>query len=112
MPRRDEGRGALLARGLREYRAGTFEKRVAYGQRERKLKLVARGIIKGFYVRCKSEYKATNLALAFRVRARHIESNNDLKFSVGVKVVEKTVYVTRRPKYTVADEKIVSTDGK
>ena len=49
---------------VKEYRPGTFDRRVAYGQRQRKLMLVSRGIISGFKVNCRSAKEAENLYLA------------------------------------------------
>jgi hypothetical protein len=60
---------------MKEYKPGTFDKYVAYGQRDRKLLLVSSGIIDGFKVRCKSEKKAKDLAYAFRIRSRRIEKS-------------------------------------
>ena len=79
--------------GLRQYRPGTFDRHVAYGQRERKLMLVARGILKGFRVKCKSESVARNLAYALRVRAPHIESREGARFGLKVKLEGRVVYV-------------------
>ena len=79
--------------GLRDYRRGTFHKRVAYGQRDRKLMLVARGILKGFRVPCRSEKEAANLAYSLRIRAARIESEDYARFSPKVKVEGRRVYV-------------------
>ncbi|MFH0848945.1 MAG: hypothetical protein V1857_05540 [archaeon] len=83
---------------LKRYRAGTFDKRVAYGQRSRKLLLVARGIIDGFSVQCRSEKKAENLARAFRIRASHIDIDitPGIKYGVQVRTKRSTVHVIRR----------------
>ncbi len=86
--------------GLRQYRRGTFHKRVAYGQRDRKLMLVARGILKGFKVTCKSERDAGNLAYSLRIRASRIESHPDARFNPKVKVDGRRVYVFGMPKRT------------
>jgi hypothetical protein len=83
---------------LREYRPGTFDKRVAYGQRERKLILVARGILHGFKVKCGSEKVARNLAYSLRIRATRIESNGDLGFAPKVRVEGAKVFVVGVPK--------------
>lgn len=80
---------------LKQYRPGTFDKRVAYGQRERKLMLVARGILNGFKVVCESENKARNLAYALRVRASRIESEEGARFGLKVKHDGRKVYVLR-----------------
>ena len=85
--------------GLKEYRAGTFDKYVAYGQRERKLKLIARGILKGFRVTCPSEKSAKNLAYALRIRASRIESENDSRCGVQVKLEGRKIYALRTKKH-------------
>ena len=79
--------------GLKEYRRGTFEKRVAYGQRDRKLMLVASGIMKGFKVKCKSEKDAANLAYSLRIRAARVESEEYARLGPRVKVEKNTVFV-------------------
>jgi hypothetical protein len=81
---------------LKEYKRGTFDRRVAYGQRQRKLKLVARGIVDGFRVRCRSTKEAENLARAFRLRSQRIERDETARYSLRIKVQERTVYVTRK----------------
>lgn len=81
---------------MKEYKRGTFDRRVAYGQRQRKLKLVARGIVDGFRVRCRSTKEAENLARAFRLRSQRIERDETARYSLRIKVQERTVYVTRK----------------
>ena len=81
---------------MKEYRPGTFDRHVAYGQRERKLMLVSRGIITGFKVRCESSKQAANLARAFRLRRRKIEQSERARYSLRVRVEENTIYVTRK----------------
>jgi hypothetical protein len=81
------------AKKLREYRPGTFDKRVAYGQRERKLLLVARGIIRGFKVKCKSEKAAENLAYSLRNRTPRVEATAGGRFGLKVRVEGEKVYV-------------------
>jgi len=81
---------------VKEYRPGTFDRRVAYGQRERKLMLVSRGIIDGFKVRCQSTKEAANLARAFRLRCPKIEESEKARYSLRVRVDENTIYVTRK----------------
>lgn len=83
---------------LREYRPGTFDKHVAYGQRDRKLILVARGILKGFKVACRSEKDARNLAYALRIRASRIESSDVARFGLKVRLDGRKVYVLGTPK--------------
>jgi hypothetical protein len=78
---------------LKQYRPGTFDKRVAYGLRDRKLMLVARGILKGFRVRCKSEKDARNLAYSLRIRAARIESSDVACFGLKVRLEGRVVYV-------------------
>lgn len=85
--------------GLREYRAGTFDKYVAYGQRERKLKLIARGILKGFRVTCPSENSAKNLAYALRIRASRLDCEEEFRCGVIVKVDGRKVYALRTKKH-------------
>ena len=83
---------------LREYRPGTFDKRVAYGQRERKLTLVARGILPGFKVKCHSEKAARNLAYSLRMRAPRIEAIDGMSFGIRVRLEGRSVYVVRLPR--------------
>jgi hypothetical protein len=90
-----------LKSGLREYRPGTFEKRVAYGQRERKLMLVARGIMRGFEVVCRSEKAARDLAYSLRIRAARMESQDFARFGMKVRLEGKKVYVVSTPKRSV-----------
>ena len=78
---------------LRDYRSGTFDKRVAYGQRERKLVLVARGIMPGFRVLCRTESAAKNLAYSLRIRAARVELAEFARFGLKVKVEGRKVYV-------------------
>jgi hypothetical protein len=87
-----------LKSGLRQYRSGTFAKRVAYGQRDRKLLLVARGIMKGFKVKCRTENKARNLAYALRVRVPRIEAHEGARFGLKVRLEGRDVcvYATRK----------------
>ena len=81
---------------MKEYRPGTFDRYVAYGQRQRKLLLVSRGIIDGFKVRCQSTKDAENLARAFRSRSRRIGESVRAKYALRIKVEDRTVYVTRK----------------
>ena len=81
---------------LREYKRGTFDRRVAYGQRQRKLMLVSRGILDGFKVCCESAKDAENLARAFRSRCPRIEQSERAKYSLKVRTEDKMVYVTRK----------------
>ncbi len=81
---------------LKEYKNGTFDRHVAYGQRERKLVLVTRGIIPGFKVRCKSAKEAENLVFAFRVRSHRAEQIQNAKYSLRIRLEKDTIYVTRK----------------
>jgi len=71
---------------IREYRPGTFDKRVAYGQRERKLMLVARGILRGFKVKCRTERDARNLAYSLRKRSPRVEELDGARFGLRVRL--------------------------
>ena len=81
---------------MKEYRPGTFDRRVAYGQRQRKLILVARGIMDGFKVRCRSEKEADNLAHAFRSRCAKIEEEEYARCAIRVSLKGRTIIVTRK----------------
>ena len=85
--------------GLKQYRQGTFHKRVAYGQRDRKLMLVARGIMAGFKVRCRTENAAKNLAYSLRIRAARIGEEDYARFGLKVRVEGSKVYVLGTPKH-------------
>ena len=82
---------------MKEYDPGTFDRHVAYGQRSRKLLLIARGIIDGFRVRCKSPKQAENLARGFRLRATHIAKMPNLQYGVKIKTKGPIVYALRKP---------------
>ena len=58
--------------------------------------LVSKGIIGGFKVRCESAKDAENLAHAFRSRSRRVEESERAKYTLRVKVEDRTVYVTRK----------------
>ena len=79
--------------GFREYRPGTFDRHVAYGQRDRKLMLIARGILKGFKVKCRTEVSARNLAYALRIRAPRVESREGARFGLKVRLDGRTIHV-------------------
>ena len=81
---------------MKEYKPGTFDRRVAYGQRQRKLLLVSRGILDGFKVRCPSVREAESLARAFRVRSPRIEESERARYTLRVRLEDRTVYVTRK----------------
>ena len=84
---------------MKQYRPGTFDRHVAYGQRERKLRLIARGILPGFKVVCHSEKGAKNLAYALRIRAERMTSADDLPCGVKVRVEGRKVYALRTKKH-------------
>lgn len=79
--------------GLRQYKPGTFDKHVAYGQRDRKLMLVARGILRGFKVICRSEGDARNLAYSLRIRASRLELSESARLALKVKLDGRKVFV-------------------
>jgi len=83
---------------LKEYRPGTFDRRVAYGQRERKLALVSSGAIDGFKVACRSKRRARDLAYSFRIRSRRIEKSERARYGLRIVVKGNVVYVARRAK--------------
>ena len=55
--------------------------------------LVARGILKGFKVKCRSENTARNLAYALRIRAPRIESSEGARMDLKVRLDRRMVYV-------------------
>ncbi|WP_455284613.1 hypothetical protein [[Eubacterium] cellulosolvens] len=81
---------------MKEYKRGTFDRHVAYGQRQRKLMLVSKGIIDAFKVRCQSTREAENLARAFRIRSSKVQRDENARYSLRVKVEGKTIHVTRK----------------
>lgn len=81
---------------MKKYKPGTFDRRVAYGQRQRKLALVSSGILYGFKVRCETEKEAANLARALRLRIPKVERSERARYSLKVQVKEKMIYVTRK----------------
>ena len=84
---------------MREYRPGTFDKHVAYGQRERKLRLVAMGIMNGFKVVCRTEKNAKNLAYSLKVRAERMTENQEYRFGIKIRLDGKKVYAIRTKKH-------------
>ena len=84
---------------MREYRPGTFDKHVAYGQRERKLRLVAMGIMNGFKVVCRTEKNARNLAYSLKVRAERMTENQEYRFGIKIRLDGKKVYAIRTTKH-------------
>jgi hypothetical protein len=55
--------------------------------------LVARGILNGFKVKCRSENAARNLAYALRMRAPRIESREGARMGLKVRLEGRLVYV-------------------
>jgi len=84
---------------LREYRPGTFDRHVAYGQRERKLRLVARGIMNGFKVVCRNENSAKNLAYALKIRAQRMATDENYKCGIKIRLDGRKVYAIRTKKH-------------
>ena len=62
--------------------------------------LVARGVMHGFKVNCKSEKAAKDLAFGLRARAPRIAAGEDAQFDLRVKVDGRKVLVTGSPKHT------------
>ena len=61
--------------------------------------LVARGIMKGFKVRCRTENAAKNLAYSLRIRAARIGEEDYARFGLKVRVEGSKVYVLGTPKH-------------
>jgi hypothetical protein len=61
--------------------------------------LVARGILKGFKVRCRTENAAKNLAYSLRIRATRIMAEDYARFGLKVKVEGSKVFVFGTPKH-------------
>jgi hypothetical protein len=59
------------------------------------MRLIARGILDGFKVTCRTENDAKNLAFALRIRAKRMMKNEDLKFGVKVRERGRKVYAVR-----------------
>ena len=55
--------------------------------------LVARGIIKGFKVKCRTEVAARNLTYALRIRVPRVESREGAQFGLKVKLDGRTIHV-------------------
>ena len=60
--------------------------------------LVARGILRGFKVKCKSEKAASNLAYSLRARAPRIEDIDGARFRLKVRVEGAKVFVVGVPR--------------
>jgi hypothetical protein len=61
--------------------------------------LIARGILDGFKVTCRTENDAKNLAYGLRIRAERILKDSSLQFGVKVRVEGRKVYAVRIKKY-------------
>lgn len=61
--------------------------------------LVARGILKGFKVTCRSENSARNLAYSLRMRAARIATEDYARFGLKVRLEGTKVYVLGTPKH-------------
>ena len=55
--------------------------------------LVARGILKGFRVKCRTEVSARNLAFALRIRAPKVESRENARFGLKVRLDGRIIHV-------------------
>jgi hypothetical protein len=64
------------------------------------MRLVARGILDGFKVTCRTENDARNLGYALRIRAERMKVA-DLQFGIKVKVDGRKVYAIRTKKHLV-----------
>ncbi len=62
--------------------------------------LVARGILRGFKVKCGTENAARNLAYSLRIRANRIDESENLGFAPRVRVDGVKVFVVGKPKRT------------
>jgi len=60
--------------------------------------LVARGILHGFKVKCKSEKAASNLGYSLRARAPRVENIDGARFRIKVRVEGAKVYVVGVPR--------------
>ena len=65
------------------------------------MRLIARGILDGFKVTCRTENDARNLAYALRIRAERMAKDVDLRFGVKVRVEGRKVYAIRIKKHVV-----------
>ena len=63
--------------------------------------LVARGILKGFKVKCRTENAAKNLAYSLRIRATRMVAEDYARFGLKVRVEGSKVYVLGTPKHKV-----------
>jgi len=65
------------------------------------MRLIARGILDGFKVTCRTENDARNLAYALRIRVERMAKDADLQFGVKVRVEGRKVYAIRIKKHIV-----------
>jgi hypothetical protein len=65
------------------------------------MKLIARGILDGFKVTCRTENDAKNLAYALRIRSKRMVNDEALQFGVKVRVDGRKVYAVRIKKHIV-----------
>ncbi len=65
------------------------------------MRLIARGILEGFKVTCRTENDAKNLAYALRIRAKRMVTDESLQFGVKVRVEGRKVYAVRIKKHIV-----------
>jgi hypothetical protein len=65
------------------------------------MRLIARGILDGFKVTCRTENDARNLAYALRIRAKRLVDDDALQFGVKVRVEGRKVYAVRIKKHIV-----------
>ena len=65
------------------------------------MRLIARGILEGFKVTCRTENDAKNLAYALRIRAKRMVNDDSLQFGVKVRVEGRKVYAVRIKKHIV-----------
>ena len=65
------------------------------------MRLIARGILDGFKVTCRTEHDANNLAYALRIRARRLVEDDGLQFGVKIRVEGRKVYAVRIKKHIV-----------
>jgi len=61
--------------------------------------LVARGILTGFKVTCRTENAARNLAYSLRIRAARIVAEDYARFGLKVRLEGRKVYVLGLPKH-------------
>ena len=65
------------------------------------MRLIARGILDGFKVTCRTENDARNLAFALRIRAERMAKDATLQFGVKVRVEGRKIYAVRIKKHII-----------